>query len=156
MSRWSRLLQRWGRRSWFAPIARRVAPPADRLLYRATGGWLTVIGHDVFPTLLLTTTGRHTGKRRTVPLLYLDDGEAIAVAATSFGQPRHPDWACNLLARPDAEIQIGRRRERRRARPVDPVGFERLWPRFVAMWPAYEDYRRKAGREIRLFLLDPI
>jgi deazaflavin-dependent oxidoreductase (nitroreductase family) len=156
VSAWSELLRRLGRRSWFPAIARRVAPPVDRVLYRLTGGWLTVVGHDVFPTLLLTTIGRRTGRRRTTPLLYVAEGEAIAVLATNFGQSNHPAWAYNLHAEPEADIQIGRHRARYRAHLADPAEFDRLWPQFVELWPAYEDYRRRSGRDVMLFVLEPI
>jgi deazaflavin-dependent oxidoreductase (nitroreductase family) len=145
-----------GRRAWFPAVARRVAPPADRVLYRLTGGWLTVVGHDVFPTLLLTTTGRRTGRRHTTPLLYIEEGDSIAVLATNFGRPNHPAWAYNLVSEPEADIQIGRLRTRYRAHLADADEFARLWPRFVELWPAYENYRRRSGRDVMLFALEPI
>jgi deazaflavin-dependent oxidoreductase (nitroreductase family) len=154
MSRYADAWRRLGRHRWFATVGSRVGPPVDRTLYRATGGWLTATGHSVFPTLLLETTGRRTGRRRTVPLFYVECEGSTAVVATNWGRPRHPQWSANLLADPAARITIGRNRTAVRARLVSGDEFDRLWNCFVELWPAYEDYRERAGREIRLFVLD--
>jgi F420H(2)-dependent quinone reductase len=104
--------------------------------------------------LLLTTTGRKTGKRRTSPLLYLRDGDMLAVVASEGGAPRHPAWYLNLAANPAVEVEIGRTREPRRARDASEDERARLWPRFVEMYAGYAAYERRTSRRIPVVLLE--
>ena len=123
-------------------------------IYHATGG--RVGGRMVgSPVLLLTTTGRKSGKERTVPLLYLEDGENLVVVASNGGAPKHPAWWLNLEANPEATVEIGNRKLRVRAEKASPEEKERLWPRLVAMYAGYESYRHRTDREIPVVLLIP-
>src|SRR5438876_9485161 len=73
-------------------------------LYRTTGG--RIVGKvQGLPVLLLTTTGRTSGKPRTVPLGYLRDGSTYVIIASYGGLPRHPAWFLNLQSHPEATIQ---------------------------------------------------
>src|SRR5919204_2750892 len=111
--------------------ALRVFGSLNRVLYRASGGKLGATLKGA-PILLLTTTGRKSGKPRTMPLLYLEDDGRLVVVASSGGSPGHPAWFLNLRDNPEVEVEIGRKRERRRARVAAPEERERLWPRVVA------------------------
>src|SRR3990172_1480906 len=73
--------------------------------YRMTGG---LIGSRFgrAPILLLTTTGRKTGRERTTPLLYYPDGDAMVIIASNNGNPQHPIWYLNLTADPKAQVQV--------------------------------------------------
>ena len=123
-------------------------------VYRSTGG--RVFGRvGKAPILLLTTTGRRSGQPRTTPLLYLRDGDDVAVVASYGGRPSHPAWYLNLQADPDVEVQIGGGRERRVARTATAVERERLWPQLTAMYASYDAYQRKTGRTIPVVLLEP-
>src|SRR5437764_13649815 len=75
------------------------------VLYRSSNG---VIGGRIVqsPVLLLTVTGRRSGKQRTVPLLYLMDGRDVVLVASNGGAASHPTWWLNLQAAPEAWIQI--------------------------------------------------
>ena len=99
----------------------------DRV-YKATGG---LIGHKVLgvPTLLLTTTGRRSGKPRITSLVYARDGDDYLVVASNGGADQAPAWLHNLRANPDVEIQVGRERSPAVARIVEPPDPEhaRLW-----------------------------
>lgn len=64
----------------------RILSPLQRELYRRSGGWLSLTGGA--PVLLLTTTGRRTGKPRTVPLLYLSDGDRLVIWSTPASSDR--------------------------------------------------------------------
>lgn len=122
-------------------------------VYRLSGGRIGArIGG--LPVLLLTTTGRTSGKRRTVPLSYLETDDALVVVGSKGGAPRHPDWYLNLVADPEVEVQIGRAHERRRARRASPEEAGRLWPLILARAPGYGKYRAKTSREIPLVLLE--
>lgn len=138
-----------------AKTAQKMFTNAHSLVYRATGG--RVAGR-VFksPVLLLTTTGRKSGRERTIPLMYLEDGENLVVVASNGGAPNHPAWWLNLKANPEATVQIGDRKVRVRAERARPEEKERLWPKLVAMYGSYEDYQKRTQREIPVVVLRPI
>lgn len=126
---------------------------ANRGLYRLTGGKLGGKFGDA-PVLLLTTKGRKSGKPRTLPLLYLRDGDALVLVASKGGAPQHPAWFLNLRDEPDVEVEVGRTRERRRARVASDEERARLWPELVEMFPGYAQYETKTTRRIPVVLLD--
>ena len=105
--------------------------------------------------MLLTTTGRKSGKRRTLPLLYLEESGRYIVIASLGGAPKHPAWYLNLLANPAATIQVGNRRLAVTATIAPPEARARLWPRAMQIYPAYADYRAKTEREIPIVILTP-
>ena len=121
-------------------------------LYRLTGGrFVGRVGKA--PILLLTTTGRRSGEPRTAPLLYLRDGERLAIVASFGGHPKHPVWYLNLTANPEVSVQVGRDRFAATSRTATPEERESLWPLFVAMYPGYAGYQEKTTREIPIVLL---
>ena len=103
--------------------------------------------------LLLTTTGRRTGRPRTVPLVFFEDGERLVVIASKGGAPRDPQWWENLQKHPEAEVRVGAERRRMRARLASPEERARLWPRIKQENPAYAEYERRTAREIPVVLL---
>jgi deazaflavin-dependent oxidoreductase (nitroreductase family) len=123
-----------------------------RTLYRLTGGRL---GGSLggMPMLLLSTRGRRSGRERTLPLLYVEDGKDWVVVASNAGDARDPAWWLNLRARPEASIQVGRERFAVRARRAGPEEAARLWPRLEAAYAPYARYRERAGREIPVVIL---
>ncbi len=148
---------RWlGRRRWFAAMGRRLAP-VDTWLYRRTKGRIGLTGPTgrVYRPLLLTTTGRRTGRPRTTPVMYLRDGEAFVITSENFGQAKPAAWPLNLAANPDVTIQIGDRAVSCRARPATDEEVARLWPRFVEVWPAHESYLERSGVR-HMFVLEPV
>src|SRR6266566_4616263 len=74
-------------------------------LYNVSGGR---IGGKMgkAPVLLLTTTGRKTGKQRTLPLIYIMDGSAYVITASAGGADKHPGWFFNIRSNPQATIQV--------------------------------------------------
>jgi len=105
--------------------------------------------------LLLDHTGAKTKVRRTSPVMYYEDGDLIAVAASQAGQPTNPAWFHNLRANPDTSIQVGGEKRYVRARLVSDEERDRLWPQFVAFCPDYEFWQRLAGdRKIPIVILD--
>ena len=122
--------------------------------YRLSGGKLGGrFGKS--PVLLLNTTGRKTGRQRTTPLLYLQDGDNLILVASYGGAPKHPVWWLNLQAKPEAEVEIGRKKLRVIARQADAAERERLWPLVVAMYGEYAEYQKKTTREIPVVILHP-
>jgi F420H(2)-dependent quinone reductase len=124
-------------------------------VYRLSGGrWLGRFPSGA-PVCLLTTAGRKSGRRRSVPLLYLRDGNDFVVVASQGGAPQHPGWYFNLKADPKAEVEIGRSRFSVVAQPVADDERATLWPRLVAIYPPYEDYQRRTARRIPVLRLSP-
>jgi deazaflavin-dependent oxidoreductase (nitroreductase family) len=120
--------------------------------YQLTGG---LVGGSFLgrPILLLTTTGRKSGKRYTTPLQYLLDGENMVLAASNGGNRHHPDWWLNLLAHPEAEVQIRREGKQVTAEPAKGRERDRLWGRLVEMYSGYQDYQMTTRREIPVVIL---
>jgi F420H(2)-dependent quinone reductase len=123
-------------------------------LYRISGGKLfgRISGLDV---LLLTTTGRKTGKVRTTPLLYVRNGEQLALIASYGGSDHHPGWWINLRGR-EGQVQVGPQRMRVTAEVANAEEKARLWPQFTAKYPGYDGYQKKTSRQIPLVLLTPV
>ena len=137
-----------------AALFRRTLHLLDRPLMRLTGGRVSSVSG--YPSLLLTTTGAKSGLPRTVPLLYVETGESIAIIGSRFGSTRHPGWYHNLRARPEAEVEIGGERHRYAAREADDDERAEVWRRAVEMYPGYDKYRSRAGRTIPVIVLTPL
>ena len=91
-----------------------------------------------------------------MPPIYVRDGDDFMVVGTNFGQRHHPGWTANLLAHPDASIEVGPERLPVTGELADQATWERLWPRFVAIYPGYANYlTRCAPRKPRMFRLRP-
>src|SRR5829696_10176729 len=124
-------------------------------VYRRSGGrlWGTMFGG---PVLLLNTTGRKSGQRRTNPLLYVRDGEVFVLIASNAAAPRHPAWYLNLMANPDATVEVGDREVRVRADEAHQDEKARLWQKMVEVYSGYDGYQRKTEREIPVIVLHPL
>ncbi len=127
-------------------------------LYRRSGGKIGghLPGWPDARILMVDHTGAKSGVKRTSPLMYHEDGDAIAVVASKAGQPTNPAWFHNLKANPDTTIQIGSEIREVRARVATDEERDRLWPKFVAFYPGYDFYQRHAkSRKIPIVILDP-
>ena len=115
-------------------------------------GW--TVSH--MPVLELTTTGRKTGRSRSVLLTSpLQDGTTLVVVASRGGDDKPPAWFLNLRANPEVEVALqGKPTQRMRARVASPDERGRLWPRVVADHKHYADYQTKTNRQIPLVLLE--
>ena len=129
---------------------------ANTAVYRWTRGrWgARFLGGE--KVLLLTTRGRKTGKPRTAPLLYLENGGDLVVVASKGGWPEHPLWYENLVADPNVEVQVGARGEPRRARTATEEEHTGLWPRMCELYPSYQDYQDVTDRRIPIVILEPV
>lgn len=132
----------------------RTLTPLDRRLLERTDAKYTVLGPIGAPVILLTTTGRKSGRPRTQPLLYVHDGDTLYVIGSNFGQAHHPAWTGNLLAEPRATVAIAGERIRVRATPVTEEAVkESVFERFVEITGAYAAYRDRTTRDLRIFAL---
>jgi F420H(2)-dependent quinone reductase len=105
--------------------------------------------------LLLTTTGRKTGKPRTVPLLYTETGAGYAVIASKGGAELDPAWCVNLRANPAALAELGGKRIRVKAREAEGDERDRLWRQMADGYHGYDNYQLKTSRQIPVFVLEP-
>ena len=124
-------------------------------LYRLTGG---VIGRRLVDNdmLLLTTSGRITGRDHTVPLLYLEADDGWVVIASWGGRPDNPEWYKNLEAQPKATVKIRSRAHPVTARTADRNERAVWWPRVVNAYEGYATYQSRSSREIPLVFLHRI
>jgi deazaflavin-dependent oxidoreductase (nitroreductase family) len=114
--------------------------------YRETDG---EVGHDWkgTQTLLLTTTGRQSGKERTTPLIYGRHGDDYLVVASHGGAEKPPSWYVNLSEHPEVDVQVGGDRFHAHARTATAEEKPEVWREMVGRWPAYAEYQRKTDRE---------
>ena len=136
---------------WLAPHL----ASAQLRLHRLSRGRVQ-LSSILVPSLILVTVGAKSGLRRETPLMcWPEAGGSYLVSGSNWGRPQHPGWTANLIAHPDAEVIF-----RRGHVPVTAVlmaGVEReaLWSVLEAQWPDYRSYEATAGREIRIFRLQP-
>ena len=133
-------------------LATRYLGAVHRVLYSATGGRIgsRIWGLEI---VLLTTTGRRSGRARTVPLCSLRDGDSFVVIASYGGLDRSPAWWHNLQHQPRATVRVGRTAHRVVAREATPAEHERLWAQLTAQAPGYLGYQRRTTRRIPIVLL---
>jgi deazaflavin-dependent oxidoreductase (nitroreductase family) len=105
------------------------------------------------PTLLLTTTGRHSGRLHTVPLPSLADGDTMIVVGSASGAERHPTWVLNLMA--NSRVTMQYLADSRSAHAEILAGDERkaMWERINVEAPWYAGYHKRTSREIPLIRL---
>ncbi len=129
--------------------------PAQRLLYRLTGGKAFTTAGKERDVLLLTTRGRLTGKDRTVPVYYLRDEDRIVICNVNPGFERTNPWVINLRAHPVARLQIGPENAEYRAHEATEAEVSRYWPQLLNIWPAYGSHFEKS-RQRAIFVLERI
>ena len=123
-------------------------------LYHLSGGRIggRMVG---MPVLLLTTTGRKSGRSRTTPLLFLPQRDTFVVVGSNGGSDYVPAWWLNLRTNPAAEVEVGRMRTRVTAREASPGERAELWPEFTSRYSGYAKYAARTGREIPVVILEP-
>lgn len=139
-----------------------IANPVIRIMsrlntwaYRLTGGRLFGKWLHGEPILLLTVVGRKSGRKLTVPLIHLPDGERAVIVASKGGMDKHPLWYLNLVANPDVEVQVGSESRRMRAHTADDAERAHYWPKLVALNRDFDDYQARTDRTIPVIVLSP-
>src|SRR5204862_4704868 len=100
------------------------------------------------PVMLLETVGRRSGRPRSNPVLYLENGSALVVLAANAGADRTPAWWLNLRAAGEGTVVIGGERRRIRPRLLTGDERERRWAELVAMYPQADHYTRFTDRPL--------
>jgi deazaflavin-dependent oxidoreductase (nitroreductase family) len=127
----------------------------NNVVYRLSNG--RVAGHvpSGAPLCLLTTTGRKTGRQRTVPLLYIAWGDEMVLVASRGGMSNHPAWYLNLQDEPRAVVEVGATRLDVVARPATADEREEMWPALTAAYPHFDAYQERTARAIPVVVLSP-
>lgn len=131
---------------------------AHRAVHRLSGGrflW-TTSSRRGWGALHLTTTGRKSGKDRSVIIGYLEDGDDLVALAMNGWDAGHPAWWLNLEARPDATVRLAHQRPRPvRARAAAGDERERLWQRWRAVDPNLDAYATRRTTETPVVVFEP-
>jgi len=124
-------------------------------LYNVSGGRIGGKMGKV-PVLLLTTTGRKSGKQRTLPLIYIMDNSAYVITASAGGADKNPGWFFNIRSNPQATIQV---KDKHIKVTVEVAGQDKkseLWARLVEVAPNFAGYQKRTSREIPMVILLPV
>ncbi len=105
---------------------------------------------------MLSTVGRHSGRRRTTPLVCLRDGADIVVVASNGGSDRTPEWWLNLQHRPYAELELNGRAHPVIAEQAFADTYLRLSQRFCEAFPCFGAYRSRTQRVLPVIVLHPV
>lgn len=133
---------------------RRASSRAHAWLYRRSGGRLLgKIGGQ--PVLLLTTTGRRSGRARTTPVQYRELDGALVLVAANGGSRREPQWYRNMVASPEVVVQRGSEALAVRAHEAGGNERDRLWSRLTAANRWLAGAERRAGRRFPVMVLEP-
>jgi deazaflavin-dependent oxidoreductase (nitroreductase family) len=136
---------------YFIHVTRHIDP----LLLRASRGRVHMTpGARV---LLITAKGARSGKPRSIPLVYVTDGDDIVLTASKGGSPSHPAWYHNLKANPEVDVVAAGRSGRYRAHEAAGPERDRLWDEVTDYYSGYRTYQqRTGGRVIPIMVLTPV
>lgn len=107
------------------------------------------------PTLLLTFTGRKSGKRYSTPLVYFEDGERYIVVGSDGAARRDPQWWKNLKVNPHGSVRVGRRQMDIVAHLASGEERARLWEAGKGVNPMWAKYQTRTERELPVVVLTP-
>lgn len=120
--------------------------------YQETDGEVGYLWNGV-TALLLTMTGRKSGQRRTIPIIFTQVGDAYVIIASKGGSPTHPAWYLNLLDDPHVRVQVKGDKFDAIARTAESPEREQLWAAAIKQWPNYDVYQSRTERKIPVVVL---
>ncbi|MEY2404041.1 MAG: hypothetical protein QOD38_1592 [Acidimicrobiaceae bacterium] len=134
----------------------RYANVLHRAIIKGTGGRIGGTGFGM-PVVILTTTGRKSGKERTTMLTSpVHDDNRVVLVASYGGDDRHPAWFLNLRDNPDVELEMRGKKRPMRAHVASTEEKDALWPDVTAAYKGYAQYQTKTERDIPLVILEPM
>jgi F420H(2)-dependent quinone reductase len=136
-------------RSFVKPFSR-----LNVLVYKLTGGRL-MGKFQGCPVVLITMTGARSGRKRTIPLMYVPYKEGVIIVASQGGAPESPVWHKNLIANPDIEARYRGETMKLRARRVDDTEKAAVWPICCEHYPPFADYEKRTDRNIPVYVCEP-
>ena len=104
--------------------------------------------------VLVNTIGANSGQVRTIPLVHLQQKDRIYIVGSAAGSEKHPAWYHNLATCPEIAVQVGADRFAARARTATPAEKPALWAMMAAIFPLYDKYQARAGRDIPLVIVE--
>ena len=141
--------------SWFAKVGPKIVPRLDRALHKLSGGRF-LMGQSLVPSMLLTTTGALSGEPRQAPLACMPEADGgWIVVGSNFGREKHPAWTANLIKNPQAQVSFRGKSTPVTAHLLEGSDREEIWPQLMKVWPVYDKYVERSGRELRVFRLTP-
>ncbi|HEX4493430.1 MAG TPA: nitroreductase family deazaflavin-dependent oxidoreductase [Acidimicrobiia bacterium] len=120
--------------------------------FRANGGKLGG-NFEGAPMLLLHSTGARSGQPRVNPMMYLQDGDRLVVFASKAGAPTNPDWYHNLVAHPDASVEVGEETVPVHATVLIGAERDRLFAKQAQLYPGFKEYEERTTRVIPVVAL---
>jgi deazaflavin-dependent oxidoreductase (nitroreductase family) len=150
-----RVTAAWRPLSWFYA---RTLHHIDRAVYRLTRGRASFVSWVAgLPIVMLTTTGAKSGRRHTLPLVALPQGDLLVVIASNYGQHRNPSWYHNLRANPRATVVFEGVTREVVARELEGEERQRHYARGIETYPGWRQYRERAAhRQIPVMELTPV
>ena len=146
------LVQKAAGSATFAKVAKPVMPALDKVVLRLTGGKY-LLSNAFVPAIVLHTTGAKSGLPRESPLASIPDGRDLYVVGSNWGGEKHPAWTANLIAHPDARVTFKGEDFAVRAELLSPEEKATVWPKLLEVWPTYDRYVERSGRDLRVFRL---
>lgn len=122
--------------------------------YRRTDGQVGHEWQEGTTVLLLTTTGRKSGRERTTPLIYREHDGDYLIVASNGGDDQPPAWFLNLEADPTAHVQVKADKFEARARVATEDEKPAMWAKMTDSWPHYDEYQAKTDRPIPVVVLE--
>ena len=122
-------------------------------VYRETNGETGYLWNGA-PILLLTMTGRKSGQKRTIPIIYTPVGDKYVIIASKGGSPTHPKWYLNVSDDPNVELQVKADVFKAKARTAQSPEREQLWAEAIKIWPNYDIYQSRTTRQIPVVVLE--
>ena len=138
---------------WFV----RLAWAVHRGVFRVTGGriglWRPKPGK--WGVLRLTTTGRRTGRSRSVILGYFQDGPNLVTLAMNGWGEGEPAWWLNLQTHPEAKAELAGGPCVVTARAAAGDERSRLWARWREIDAQLDAYAALRPSETAVVILEP-
>ena len=133
-----------------------IQPHFDRALLKLSRGRYSIAGIAI-PTLLLVTTGRRSGKQRTVPLLYIpSENEGIFyIIGSRGGRKAHAAWFYNIQANASVRVIVGGSTHPYTASVLEEPQRSQVWAHFVEYNRHFEKYQNRIERQIPVVRLEP-
>lgn len=130
------------------------------------GGWERLVGAQ---WMLISTTGRKTGKRREAMVDVMDYDKDTDTYYIEAAYGARADWYKNIQSNPVFEAQVGRRKFKARAGTLSTEGAGEMLIQFYRHKPAYtrsvmamvgmkfkdEDELRLLGKDLTLLAVKP-